>query len=124
MALRPMSSLCITSHTSSSAGSVADVCGQLRGCLDRRLLASRAAKYNERVNADYVNGAVGGVLIGLAATLLLLTRATPQLNLFSIGFPLRVLVGLIALVLFLPQMIELMTQMLGQARGVVAELFR
>lgn len=38
--------------------------------------------------------------------LALMTRAAPQLNLYSVGFPLRVLVSLGAMVLLLPQFID------------------
>jgi flagellar biosynthesis protein FliR len=38
--------------------------------------------------------------------LALMTRAAPQLNLYSIGFPVRVLVCLVALILLLPQLLS------------------
>jgi flagellar biosynthesis protein FliR len=38
--------------------------------------------------------------------LMLLSRAAPQLSLYSIGFPARVIVSLAALLLFLPQLID------------------
>lgn len=43
-------------------------------------------------------------LIALAA-LLLLVRAAPALNLFAIGIPIRLLIGLAAIILFLPPML-------------------
>jgi flagellar biosynthetic protein FliR len=38
--------------------------------------------------------------------LALLSRAAPQLSLYTVGFPLRVIVGIAALLLFLPQMLN------------------
>lgn len=67
---------------------------------------------------------IGACLFVMSAALALLTRATPQLNLFSIGFPLRILAGLIGLAIFLPQLIHLMTGTFGQAHGLVLELIR
>jgi flagellar biosynthetic protein FliR len=37
--------------------------------------------------------------------LALMTRAAPQLNLFSVGFPLRVLIALVAVLVLLPQIV-------------------
>lgn len=42
----------------------------------------------------------------------ILTRAAPQLNLFSVGFPLTVVMGLLALMLALPVMLPVMQRML------------
>lgn len=49
--------------------------------------------------------------------LALLTRAAPQLNLYTVGFPLRMLVGLGAALLFLPQLIEGLVAVLTQFTG-------
>lgn len=46
--------------------------------------------------------------------LALLTRAAPQLNLYTVGFPLRMLVGLGAALLFLPQLVEGLVAVLAQ----------
>jgi flagellar biosynthesis protein FliR len=45
--------------------------------------------------------------------LALLTRAAPQLNIYSVGFPVRVIVALVALVLLLPQLISGMVGLFG-----------
>jgi flagellar biosynthesis protein FliR len=45
--------------------------------------------------------------------LALLTRAAPQLNIYSVGFPVRVIVALVALVLLLPQLISGMIGLFG-----------
>lgn len=52
-------------------------------------------------------------------TLNLLSRAAPQLSLYTVGFPLRMGVGLAALVLLLPQLIASLVTMFQQG----AELF-
>jgi len=50
-------------------------------------------------------------LILTTVVLMLMSRAAPQLNLFSVGFPLRVIVSLAALLLLMPQML---TAVVGQ----------
>lgn len=45
---------------------------------------------------------VGGLFIGLVA-LMTIARTAQQLNMFTIGFPLRLAIGLIAAVVFLPE---------------------
>ena len=50
-------------------------------------------------------------LILTTVLLILLSRAAPQLNLFSVGFPMRVIVSLAVMLLLLPQ---LMTGVVGQ----------
>lgn len=47
-------------------------------------------------------------------TLNLLVRAAPQLNLYSVGFPLRLGVGLVALLLLLPQLVASLLAMFQQ----------
>lgn len=51
--------------------------------------------------------------------LALMTRAAPQLNLFSIGFPVRVLVCLIALLLLMPQIIGGVVSMFGHVLAML-----
>jgi flagellar biosynthetic protein FliR len=51
-------------------------------------------------------------LILTTVVLMLMSRAAPQLNLFSVGFPMRVIVSLAAMLLLLPQFLT----------GVVGEL--
>jgi len=46
---------------------------------------------------------VGALFIGLI-TLMVTARTAPQLNMFSVGFPLRLVIGLIAAVVFFPEM--------------------
>ena len=46
---------------------------------------------------------VGALFIGLIA-LLVTARTAPQLNMFSVGFPLRLGIGLVAAVVFFPEM--------------------
>ena len=49
---------------------------------------------------------IGVMLFVVLASLMLLARAVPSLNLFSIGLSIRVVAGLFALFLFLPQLIQ------------------
>jgi flagellar biosynthetic protein FliR len=53
-----------------------------------------------------------GLCLSLTTVVLaLMTRAAPQLNLYSVGFPLRVLVCLGAVLMLLPQMLTAMIGM-------------
>ena len=49
-----------------------------------------------------------------------LTRAAPQLNLYTVGFPLRLLIGLAALLFFLPQFLAGLVNMIAHFSEVVA----
>ena len=49
----------------------------------------------------------------ITAVLTLLARANPQLNLYSVGFPLRLGVGLVAMLLFLPHLVATLTTIYG-----------
>lgn len=53
----------------------------------------------------------------------LLARATPQLNLYNVGFPLRLGVGLVALLLLLPQLVASLLTMLQQGSEMVQRVF-
>lgn len=66
----------------------------------------------------------GGVLIALPAVAALLlvnlafgvtSRAAPQLNIFAVGFPVMIMVGIIFLMLTLPTITGHLNRMLGQA---------
>ena len=46
--------------------------------------------------------------------LALMARATPQLNLFSVGFPLRIVIGLAALLFFLPHLMTGIAQSIAR----------
>ena len=65
----------------------------------------------------------GVCLFVLSGALVMLTRATPQMNLFSIGFPLRILAGLLSLLFFFPNMLQMIGLMLEQAQDVLWEVF-
>ena len=52
--------------------------------------------------------------------LALLTRAAPQLNLYTVGFPLRIIIGMAALLIFLPQMIAGLGDMMGEFADMLA----
>ena len=56
---------------------------------------------------------VGLCLFLTTLVLALMTRAAPQLNLYSIGFPIRVFVSLIALLLLVPQLVSGMVGLCG-----------
>ena len=54
------------------------------------------------------------VLLMTTATLLFVMRQTPQFNLFNFGMPVRLLAGLIALVVFVPDLIHSALAMMAQ----------
>jgi flagellar biosynthetic protein FliR len=54
----------------------------------------------------------GACLFLTTVVLALLTRAAPQMNLYTVGFSLRLGAGLVALLLFLPQMLAGLTRMI------------
>ena len=67
-------------------------------------------------------GQEGGVLLAAPVALCLflttlvlalLTRAAPQLNLYSVGFPMRVFVSLVAMLLLMPQIVSGMVGLFG-----------
>ncbi|MFO0966557.1 MAG: flagellar biosynthetic protein FliR [Gemmataceae bacterium] len=53
----------------------------------------------------------------------LLTRATPQFNLYNVGFPLRLGAGLVALLLLLPQLIASFVTILQQGTDLLGRVF-
>ncbi len=57
---------------------------------------------------------VGAFLFLTAIVLALMTRAAPQLNLYSVGFPLRLAAGLVALLLFFSQMMSSLVAIFGR----------
>ncbi len=61
----------------------------------------------------------GVVLLVVLACLLILTRAVPTLNLFSIGLSIRLTAGLLALLIFLPHLIDALQRLLGHGRDFV-----
>lgn len=74
-------------------------------------------------------GALGVALPALAAMLAtniamgVISRAAPQLNLFSIGFPITMLVGFVALLLTLPAFAESVTGLFADAIETLSLLF-
>ena len=77
-----------------------------------------------------IGAAVGLVLVAPMAlclflttiVLALLTRAAPQLNIYTVGFPLRMLVGLGSLLLFLPQLMAGLGRMLAHFSDMLARM--
>ncbi len=70
----------------------------------------------------------GGVLIALPAmgALLLVNiafgvtaRAAPQLNIFAVGFPIMLMVGLVFLILILPTLTDHLSDLLNQSFGLI-----
>ena len=57
---------------------------------------------------------VGAFLFLTAVVLALMTRAAPQLNLYSVGFPLRLAAGLVGLLLFFPQLMSNLVAIFGR----------
>lgn len=75
----------------------------------------------------------GGLLLSLpvVATLLLVnisfgvaTRAAPQLNIFSVGFPVTLMLGLLFIWLTLPHLLQRLSGLLGEAYEAVEQLLR
>jgi len=83
-----------------------------------------------RFGAVMFSGALGVALPALAAMLTVnlamgvLTRAAPQLNLFSVGFPLTMLAGFAALLLTMPAFGESATALFDVSYEAVAGWFR
>jgi len=73
-------------------------------------------------------GALGVALPGLAAMLTVnllmgvMTRSAPQMNIFSVGFPLTMMTGFLAILLTLPAFGERFTALVGEALDVIAAL--
>jgi flagellar biosynthetic protein FliR len=62
---------------------------------------------------------VGALFIGLIA-LLVTARTAPQLNMFTVGFPLRLAIGLIAAVVFFPEMCVLGLRAMSRLTNVAS----
>jgi flagellar biosynthetic protein FliR len=67
---------------------------------------------------------VGICLFVTAVVLTYLAKASPQLNLFSVGFAARVGAGLVACLIFLPDMWLLTQHMFGKTAGFIQVLLR
>ena len=52
------------------------------------------------------------------------TRAAPQLNIFSVGFPVTIMLGLILMWLTLPNMLENFSGLLAESYDLLADLLR
>ncbi|MGI9516410.1 MAG: flagellar biosynthetic protein FliR [Pirellulaceae bacterium] len=63
------------------------------------------------------------MMLGLIA-LLVLARAVPSLNLFSIGLSIRLLLGLLAMLIFLPQIWNALHAQLESAQALIESLLR
>jgi flagellar biosynthetic protein FliR len=81
----------------------------------------------DAVGATAAAGEWGVLLAGPVAlclflttlVLALLSRAAPQMNLYTVGFPLRMLVGLAAVLLLLPQLVGGFTALAGHFTNVL-----
>jgi flagellar biosynthetic protein FliR len=63
------------------------------------------------------------VLLFLVNTLIgFMTRVAPQMNIFSIGFPLTIMVGFVMVLVSLPAMGNSMSGLLQTASGIVRDL--
>ncbi len=67
-------------------------------------------------------GPVLACLFLTTTALALMTRAAPQLNLFTVGFPLRMLIGLGALLFFLPQLVHGLVRMTAHLGELLARM--
>jgi flagellar biosynthetic protein FliR len=54
--------------------------------------------------------------------LALMNRAAPQINLYTVGFPLRMLVGLAALLFLLPQLLTDLVAVFGRCTDMLARM--
>jgi flagellar biosynthetic protein FliR len=54
--------------------------------------------------------------------LALMTRAAPQINLFTVGFPLRLLAGLVLLFLLIPNLLGSLVNALGRFSELLTRL--
>jgi flagellar biosynthetic protein FliR len=63
------------------------------------------------------------VLLFLVNTLIgFMTRVAPQMNIFSVGFPLTIMVGFVMVLVSLPAMGNSMSGLLQTASGMVRDL--
>jgi flagellar biosynthetic protein FliR len=62
---------------------------------------------------------VAALFIGLV-TLLVTARTAPQLNMFTIGFPMRLAIGLIAILVFFPEMCVLGLRAMSKLTNVAS----
>ena len=65
---------------------------------------------------------LGGALFITSIVLALMSRAVPQMNLFSVGFSLRVAVGLGGMYLLLPDFVRGIVHVFGQYAGLLRGL--
>jgi flagellar biosynthetic protein FliR len=65
-----------------------------------------------------------GVLLITNLALGILTRASPQLNLLSVGFPITLSVGMVALLLSLPYFVPALLQLVPEGMKVMLEVAR
>ncbi len=65
-----------------------------------------------------------GVLLIANLALGILTRASPQLNLLSVGFPITLSVGMVALLLSLPYFVPALLQLVSEGMKVMLEVAR
>jgi flagellar biosynthetic protein FliR len=54
----------------------------------------------------------------------ILTRAAPQLNIFAVGFPITLMVGMVALMLSLPYFIPVIERLITEALETMLEVAR
>jgi flagellar biosynthetic protein FliR len=65
---------------------------------------------------------IGACLFLTTVVLALMTKAAPQLNLYSVGFPLRLATGLVGLLLFFPQLARNLVTVFGRFEQLLARL--
>lgn len=54
----------------------------------------------------------------------ILTRAAPQLNIFAVGFPITLMVGMVALMLSLPYFVPVVEQLVEEGLQIMMEVAR
>ncbi len=65
---------------------------------------------------------IGACLFLTTVVLALMTKAAPQLNLYSVGFPLRLATGLVGMLLFFPQMASNLVTIFGRFEALLTRL--
>jgi len=75
------------------------------------------------LNAMVIALPIVGTLFLVQVALGLLSKAAPQMNLLSEGFPITIIVTYILMIISLPLMVNLFTQIMGQGFTALEDLF-
>ena len=70
-------------------------------------------------NGLLIAAPVGVCLFATTVVIMLLMRATPQFNLLSVGIPLRILAGIVALALLIPNTVVAMSRIISHGAQII-----